>query len=113
MVAELVNAFSPTALMFAGLVTATGVFAAWMHLGALPALWQTTYGRTLLIKLALLSAMAFTGAYNWLRVKPTLGQAEGAVLIRRSATIEVIVGIIVLLVTAVLVATPTAMDMKM
>ena len=113
MVAELVNAFSPTALMFAGLVTATGVFAAWMHLGALPALWQTTYGRTLLIKLALLSVMAFTGAYNWLRVKPTLGQAEGAVLIRRSATIEVIVGIIVLLVTAVLVATPTAMDMKM
>ena len=113
MVAELVNAFSPTALMFAGLVTATGVFAAWMHLGALPALWQTTYGRTLLIKLALLSAMAFTGAYNWLRVKPALGQAEGAVLIRRSATIEVIVGITVLLVTAVLVATPTAMDMTM
>ena len=113
MVAELVNAFSPTALMFAGLVTATGVFAAWMHLGALPALWQTTYGRTLLIKLALLSVMAFTGAYNWLRVKPALGQAEGAVLIRRSATVEVIVGIIVLLVTAVLVATPTAMDMKM
>ena len=113
MVAELVNAFSPTALMFAGLVTATGVFAAWMHLGALPALWQTNYGRTLLIKLALLSVMAFTGAYNWLRVKPALGQVEGAVLIRRSATVEVIVGIIVLLITAVLVATPTAMDMKM
>ncbi len=113
MVAELVNAFSPTALMFAGLVTATGVFAAWMHLGALPALWQTTYGRTLLIKLALLSVMAFTGAFNWLRVKPTLGHAEGAVLIRRSATVEVIVGIVILLVTAVLVATPTAMDMTM
>lgn len=113
MVAELVNAFSPTALMFAGLVTATGVFAAWMHLGALPALWQTPYGRTLLVKLALLSVMAFTGAFNWLRVKPTLGHAEGAVLIRRSATVEVIVGIVILLVTAVLVATPTAMDMKM
>ena len=113
MIAELVNAFSPTALMFAGLVTATGVFAAWMHLGALPALWQTTYGRTLLIKLTLLSVMAFTGAYNWLRVKPALGQAESAALIRRSATVEVIVGIVVLLITAILVATPTAMDMKM
>jgi len=113
MVAELVNAFSPTALMFAGLVAATGVFAAWIHVGSVPGLWQTPYGRTLLIKLSVLSIVALTGAYNWLRVKPTLGQAEGAVRIRRSAMVEVIVGVIVLLVTAVLVAMPTAMDMKM
>jgi hypothetical protein len=37
-VAELVNAFSPAALLFAGLVSATGVFSAWIHLEAFSAL---------------------------------------------------------------------------
>jgi hypothetical protein len=39
-----------------------------------------------------------------------LGKVEGVINIRRSATIEVGVAVVVLLVTAVLVATPTAMD---
>jgi putative copper export protein/methionine-rich copper-binding protein CopC len=112
-VADLVNAFSPTALMFAGVVASTGVFAAWLHVGSILALWQTTYGKILLAKLAVLSVVAATGAYNWLRVKPSLGQIEGAVRIRNSARVELMVGVIVLLITAVLVATPTAMDMAM
>jgi putative copper export protein/methionine-rich copper-binding protein CopC len=113
MIAELVNAFSPTALMFAGLVGTTGLFAAWIHLGSVPAIWQTRYGQLLIIKLTILSVVAVTGAYNWLRVKPTLGHVEGGVRIRRSATVEVVIGVLVLLVTAILVATPTAMDMQM
>lgn len=110
-VAELVNAFSPTALAFAGLTASAGVFAAWLHLGAIPALWQTQYGKTLLVKLAILGIVTATGAYNFLYVKPRLGKLDGVQQIRRSATIEVGVAVIVLLVTAVLVATPTAMDM--
>ena len=108
-VAKLVNAFSPTALLFAGLAGATGVFAAWVHLEELPNLWGTTYGRVLLLKLGVLSVVAGTGAYNWLRVRPALGGPEGAARIRRSSTIELVVGVLVLLVTAVLVATPTPM----
>lgn len=110
-VADLVNAFSPTALVFAGLVGATGVFAAWLHIGSVAGLWETTYGKTLLVKLAVLSVVAVTGAYNWLRVKPTLGQLEGAHRVRRSALVELAVGAVVLAVTAILVATPTAMDL--
>ena len=110
-IAELINAFSPTALLFAGIVAATGVFAAWLHLGAVPALWETRYGRLLIVKLGILSVVALTGAYNWLRVKPTLGQVEGGVRIRRSALVELAVGALVLLATAILVATPTAMDL--
>lgn len=112
-VADLFNSFSPTALLFAGVTATTGVFAAWLHLGSVPDLWQTDYGRTLLIKLAILSVVAGTGAYNWLRVKPALGRLEGAARIRRSATIELTVGVLVLAVTAFLVATPTAMDEEM
>ena len=64
----------------------------------------------LLLKLAVLSVVAATGAYNWLRVKPTLGDARGATRVRRSASIELTVGLLVLLVTAILVATPTSVD---
>lgn len=110
-VADLVNAFSPTALAFAGLTASAGVFAAWIHLGTIPALWQTQYGKTLLVKLAILGVVTATGAYNFLYVKPRLGKLDGVKTIRRSATIEVAVAAVVLLVTAVLVATPTAMDM--
>lgn len=110
-VADLVNAFSPTALAFAGLTATAGVFAAWLHLGTIPALWQTEYGKTLLVKLAILGIVTVTGAYNFLYLKPRLGKMEGVKTIRRSATIEVAVAVLVLLVTAVLVATPTAMDM--
>lgn len=112
-VANLINAFSPTALIFAGIAATTGVFAAWIHLGSVPALWQSSYGQTLLLKLAILSVVAGTGAYNWLRVRPALGDVKGAERIRRSATVELGVGVLVLVVTAVLVAMPTPMDMNM
>jgi putative copper export protein/methionine-rich copper-binding protein CopC len=109
-VAALVNAFSPTALLFAGITAATGLVAAWIHLGSLSALWETSYGRTLLIKLAVLSIVVATGAYNWRRVRPALGDVAGAVRVRRSATAELAVGALVLAVTAVLVATPTGVE---
>jgi copper transport protein len=110
-VADLVSIYSPTALVFAGVTAVAGIFAGWIHLGTIPALWQTDYGKTLLVKLALLGIVTATGAYNFLYVRPRLGKIEGVKNIRRSATIEVGVAVLVLLVTAVLVATPTAMDM--
>ncbi len=110
MVAEVVNAYSPIALTFAGIISTTGVFAAWLHLGSVPALWTTDYGKTLLIKLGILSIVAATGAYNWVRVKPHLGLVEGAAKIRRTAMIELVVGVLVVLATAVLVALSTPRD---
>lgn len=109
-VADLFNAFSPTALAFAGLVAMTGLYAAWIHVGGFASLWEAKYGKLLLAKLAVLGIMALTGAYNWLRVKPALGTIEGIGRIRRSARTEVLVGIVVLVITSVLVATPTPMD---
>jgi len=105
--ADLVNAFSPVALVCAGTAAATGVLAAVIHIGRIPDLWSTTYGQVLLLKLAILSVVAGTGAFNWRKVRPVLGDELGARRIRRSATIEVAVATAVLLVTAVLVALPT------
>ena len=112
-VRELVNAFSPVALVSAGLAATTGVFAAWLHVGTVPNLWGSRYGQILLLKLGILSIVALTGFYNWRVVKPRLGSADASLHLRRTARIEVAVALLVLLVTAVLVASPTALDMKM
>ena len=101
------RAFSPVALACAGVVAVTGVAAAWWHLGALSALWTSAYGRTLLLKLGLLTLVAAIGAYNWRRVRPTLGHEPGARRLQRSSAAELAVGALVVTVTAVLVATPT------
>jgi len=66
-------------------------------------------GSLLVLKLAILSIVAATGAYNWRRIKPTLRDAKSAVRLRRAATFEVAAGVLVLVVTAILVATPTGM----
>lgn len=113
MVARLINAFSPLALSSAALTVSTGVFAAWLHVGTIPNLWGTRYGITLLIKLAVLGVVAMTGFYNWRVVKPRLGTEVATIHLARSARVEVVIGIVVLLVTAVLVASPTSMDMTM
>lgn len=110
---SLINAFSPVALASAGLATATGVFAAWLHVGSIPALWTSRYGVTLMIKLGILGIVALTGFYNWRFVQPRLGTDEATLRLRRSARVEVAVAVLVLLVTAILVASPTSMDAAM
>ena len=112
-VRTLINAFSPVALVSAGVAASTGLFAAWLHVGTVPNLWGTRYGLTLLTKLAILGAVTMTGFYNWRFVKPRLGTPEATTHLRRSAIVEVGVAVLVLLVTAVLVAMPTSMDMIM
>lgn len=105
--ADMVNAFSPVALGFAGMVLATGVLSALIHTGRIPDLWESGYGKMLLLKLGILSIVAATGAWNWRRVRPVMGDELGARRIRKSGSVEVAVALVVLLVTAVLVALPT------
>lgn len=105
--AAVVNAYSPLALTGAGLAAGLGVLLAWLNLGSLPLLWTSDYGRALLIKLSLLVGVAGLGAWNWRRVRPALGAAPGSGRLRRSATAELVIGAVLLGVTAVLVALPS------
>jgi copper transport protein len=109
-VRDIVHAFSPAALAFGGLAAITGIFMAWTHVGSIAALTGTKYGNVLLLKLGLLSLTALTGAYNWLRVRPTLGDQTGARRLRRTAGAELTIATLVLAVTAVLVAVPIPVD---
>lgn len=110
-VAQLVTAFSPTALVFAALAALTGTLAAWRNIGSLAALWSSSYGQLLLAKLALLSVAAGTGAYNWKRVLPALGTPPATHRLQRSASVELAAACVVLVITAVLVATPMPVEM--
>ncbi|HUF64763.1 MAG TPA: CopD family protein [Gemmatimonadaceae bacterium] len=105
-VADIVHAFSPAALVFAGVTVAAGLFMSWTHLPDLQSLWTSEYGQLLLLKLALVGSTAAVGAYNWRWVRPSLGARAGARRLRRSAAAELGVAALVLAVTAVLVATP-------
>ncbi len=105
-VARMIATFSPIALTGAGIAVGAGALLAYAYVGDLASLWGTTYGRMLLLKLGLLAVTMALGAWNWRRVSPRLGSAEGTEQLRRSATVELIIGGLILAATAVLVALP-------
>jgi putative copper export protein len=107
LVADLVNSFSPLALTAAGVVALTGLTTAWMHLHRISSLWTTSYGITLIVKLIFVLIVVALGAWNWRRVRPSLGDVGTEETIRRSATMELTFGAIVLICTAVLVTLPS------
>lgn len=106
-VAALVAAFSPAALSFAAVLVVAGMVSAWLRLGSLTALWSSPYGVMLIRKLVMVAFVAGAGAFNWKRVLPMLGSDESVARITRSGTIELALGVVVVVMTAVLVGMPT------
>ncbi|HKC80961.1 MAG TPA: CopD family protein [Gemmatimonadaceae bacterium] len=107
LVADLVNSFSPLALTSAAIVGITGLTTAWLHLKRLSALWTTSYGIALIVKLILVAIVVTLGAWNWRRVRPSLGDEGSELTIRRSATMELTFAALVLIATSVLVTLPS------
>lgn len=107
LVCDLVNSFSALALTAAACVALTGLTTAWLHLKRVSALWTTSYGIMLVIKLIFVSIVVALGAWNWRRVRPSLGEEGTEQTIRRSATLELTFAAIVLICTAVLVTLPS------
>ncbi|HEY0416170.1 MAG TPA: copper resistance protein CopC [Gaiellaceae bacterium] len=68
--------FSATALASVLLLVGSGTGASLLHLPTLSSLWQTSYGKALLVKIALLGVAVVLAAVNLLRVKPRLGRPE-------------------------------------
>jgi copper transport protein len=108
--AALVRAFSPLALTSAGVLALTGSYAGWMRLGGLAPLFSSDYGRVLLIKLGVIALVMIFGALNWRYHGPRLGTEGAARTINRSALVELSLGLVVILVTAGLVAMATPID---
>ncbi|MCA9736295.1 MAG: copper resistance protein CopC/CopD [Gemmatimonadetes bacterium] len=100
-----IASFSRVSLMAVLVLLATGAVNAWDRVGAFGALTGTGYGRTLLLKLGLLAGAAALGFYNWRVVRPALQEQPRVGLLRIPATLELLLGLGVLLVTAALIAT--------
>lgn len=106
-IADLVNAFSPLALCAVAVLVASGVVTAVRHLKYVAALWTTSYGQTLIVKLCVVAVVLALGAWNWRRVRPSLGTPAATDQIRRSARFELTFAGLVLLITSVLVSLPS------
>ena len=106
LLATLVSSFSPVALGGAALAAVTGGVAAWRNLGSPDALLTSDYGRWLLAKIGAIAVAAALGAYNWKRVGPSLGDASATLKLRRMVTLELSAMLVVVLITAALVASP-------
>jgi putative copper export protein len=106
-VALLVRAFSPIALAGAGTAIVAGLILAFRYLeGSIAALWTTSYGTMLFRKLVILAAILLLGAINWRVITPRLDQPGGPARIRRSGVLELLLGTVLLAVTALLVSMP-------
>ncbi|MEP7086525.1 MAG: CopD family protein [Gemmatimonadota bacterium] len=103
--AELIGAFSTFALMCVTALLITGVIAAWSHLPTIPALWTTPYGGALWRKLMFIAFTGLVGIFNWLYVKPRLTNPETISTLRKSAAVELTIGVLVVIITAILVGT--------
>lgn len=108
---ELLARFSSLALASGGVVALTGLFASWLHLESLSALWSSNYGLALVRKLVVLGAVAALGGYNWRVVTPRVRATGDLAALRRSAVAELTLAAILVALTAVLVATPLPAEM--
>jgi copper transport protein len=68
--------FSLLALIAWGAMGFTGLYSAWLQVGNIPALTQTPYGQTLLLKLILIVPLLLLGAFNLAVVTRKLRQAQ-------------------------------------
>ena len=105
--ADMVNGFSPLALTCGMIVVLSGLITAWTHLNPLSSLWSTPYGYALIVKLCLAATVFGLGAWNWQRVRPTLGSEDAAHAVRRSSRAELTAAALVLVATAILVSLPS------
>jgi putative copper resistance protein D len=105
--------FSMFGIASVGTLLVMGSINTWYLAGSLLALTDTDYGRLLLTKVALFFVMVAIATVNRLHYTPRLGQVASAFVtqdtlrqLRRNTVIEVLLGIIIICIVAVLGVTP-------
>lgn len=99
--------FSRYATVAVGLTIGAGVYLSVVRVPRVHDLWQTGYGRILLVKVALVGVALGWGALHHFVVRPRLEQASPRLLARTGISLqgESLIGVVLLLTTAVLVDT--------
>jgi copper transport protein len=114
---KFVPRFSLIALISVDLLAATGGYSLLLQVQTGNALTQTTYGQTLIIKVALFFVLVMLGAVNLMLITRRLKQtrltqasARAANWLRRTVPTEIAIGTLVLLATGILTAISPAYD---
>jgi len=103
--------FSRIATALVGVLVLAGAYLSIARLPAVADLWETSYGQTLLVKLAIVCLALAWGAAHHFLVRPRLERGDSPSGLRRSLLGESTVAIAVLLLAAVLVnAQPPAVE---
>jgi copper resistance protein D len=106
--------FGTVAVFVVGGLMAAGVTLLWMLLGDFTALWGSTYGRYVIYKLAIVACLLCVAAFNKLRLTPRLyaGDSRAVRSLRTSIRLELLLGVLILAVTATLttVTGPPVLD---
>jgi copper transport protein len=102
-----IRAFSTIALYALAVTVATGIARAWVEVGGWHALFDTSFGITLLVKSAFVVVLVALGALNRYRNLPRMEAVNpGIRRVRRTVGWEVVVAVAVVAVTAVLAELP-------
>lgn len=101
-----IASLSPLALASAAAIGVTGFLASWVHVDEISSMWTSPYGQRLSLKLAVLLIVLICGAFNWKRSRDRVRASHGAQQLPLTVVIELAGGMAILLVTAILVATP-------
>ncbi len=107
--AAIVRGFSFPARIGVLLVVGSGVTATWRYSdGDLLALPDAAWGQLLLVKLIAVVGIMLLGWWNWRRITPALtaGTPTAATALRRAIAAELLLGAVVLMLTAWLVGSP-------
>ena len=113
--AGIIVRFSTLAVAAVVVLVVTGVYRALAELPSFDALWTTSYGVTLLVKLAIFAAMLVLAAWNRFTLHPRLerdalgiapGGAPALAALRASIRAEVVLAALVIAAVAVLVSIP-------
>jgi copper transport protein len=111
LLAPVVSRFSDFALVAVAVIVASGVLRGYLEIRSIDGLTGTSYGLTLLVKLAAFLPLVGLGAINnrWTKPRIERAAAVGAPspqlsTLRRLVTVEIALGIVILGITAALVA---------
>ena len=118
--ARAVARFSTLAIISVVAIVLTGTFQAWLEVGSWDGLIQTAYGLSVTAKIALLVLMLALAGFNLLIARPGLARmaASGssaaasslAQRFRTSVRVEVVLGVVILAVAAILTGLAPARD---
>ena len=102
----LINSFHPIALLAAPMTIFAGLGSSALRLGSLSALTTSHYGQVLIIKVIGVALVASMGLFNSVRLRRRLGTPQATQSMRRTATTEVVLALLVLWATTDLIGTP-------